>query len=1122
VSLDLVLDALGRAPSVQDLVGRLPGRGAALKLGGLPGSSGAVLAAWLVRALPQRLFVVVAPSPGDAERWLGDLNLLTDEAVALYPQREALGEDEPHYEIAGERAETIEALLRGRLRVLVTTARATAERTLVPAALEQLTLGLTVGARQPLREVVAALERMGYRRVPTVTEVAEFSVRGGIVDVYGFGMAAPARAEWWGDEISSLRGFDLTSQRSLEELRQVTVLPITTQGVRDAVEAGSDVGLEAGAGEVRGGLGLAGLGQPAPGLPAPTAPTTGPRRRTLLELLPAETVLIEEATGPDGDEVARAWREAAHHLEIARKLGEEVPSRDAIFEDPACWRERLVSFARLLLRDEPVEHQIGFFPPERVDRDLNRLRSLLHGSPPTLILCDNEGQMERLEELLEEHGRPSSAVLAVGALEGGFVMPSLRVLTDHEIFRRARRLRRTRRYRQAAPSAATGTLTLGDYVVHLDHGIGIYRGIDTVTVGESTLEVAVVEYEGGDRLNVPLYRLDQLERYRAAGDDGERPPPRIHRLGGASWQRVRERTRQAIKQMAAELLDLYARRQVTGGYAFPPDTRWQRELESSFLYEDTPDQRTATEDIKRDMELPKPMDRLLVGDVGYGKTEVAVRAAFKAVQGGKQVAVLVPTTILAEQHGRTFLERLADYPIKTEVLSRFRTVKEQKQALDRMATGEIDIVIGTHRLLSKDVVLKDLGLLIVDEEHRFGVKHKERLKAIRLAVDVLTLTATPIPRTLHLSLSGLRDLTLIETPPRDRSPILTFVEPWDDGLLEEAFARELDRGGQVFVVHNRIETIETIAARVRALAPRAQVGVAHGQMPADGLEEVMRRFVSGEVNILVSTMIVESGLDVPNANTMVVHDAHRFGLAQLYQLRGRVGRSHRRAYCYLLVPDTIDADAEERLKVLEHHTDLGAGYRIALKDLELRGAGNLLGAEQSGHAQAVGFDLYLRWLEETVRALRGQGRADQPLPPDVVLDRPAHLPDGYVPDDDVKLDLYRRLARSTSSGEIDRLRDEMRERFGPLPAEAETLLDMARLRVTGAALGLQHVLVRGEEARLTFRAGTQPRLAGLTAALDDVQLAAEVRRTVPLSLRLVRLGGEQMTPALVRALRAVT
>ncbi|MDP9144586.1 MAG: transcription-repair coupling factor, partial [Actinomycetota bacterium] len=726
------------------------------------------------------------------------------------------------------------------------------------------------------------------------------------------------------------------------------------------------------------------------------------------------------------------------------------------------------------------------------------------------------------EELLEEGARyRTGASLAIGALDGGFVMPSLRVLTDHEIFRRARRLRRARRYRQAAPSFATGALTVGDYVVHLDHGIGIYRGIQTIMVGESTLEVAIVEYEGGDRLNVPLYRLDQLERYRSAGEDGDRPPPRIHRLGGSSWQRVRERTRQAIKQMAAELLDLYARRTVSAGYPFPPDAKWQRELESSFLYEDTPDQRKATEEVKTDMERPLPMDRLLVGDVGYGKTEIAVRAAFKVVQGGQQAAILVPTTILAEQHGRTFAERLADFPVKVEVLSRFRSAREQKQALARLAEGSTDIVIGTHRLLSKDVGFKDLGLLVVDEEHRFGVKHKERLKELRLAVHVLTLTATPIPRTLHLSLAGLRDLTLIETPPRDRSPILTFVEPWDDALLEEALARELDRGGQVFVVHNRIETIDTIAARVRSLAPRARVGVAHGQMPAEPLEEVMRGFVAGEVDILVSTMIVESGLDVPNANTMVVHDAHRFGLAQLYQLRGRVGRSHRRAYCYLLAPDTIDPEAQDRLKVLEHHTELGSGYRIALKDLELRGAGNLLGAEQSGHAHAVGFDLYLRWLEETVRALRGAGSQEAPVPPEVVFDRAAQLPDHWVSDDETKLDLYRRLARAVATGEIDELRREMRERFGPLPVEAEHLLDLSRLRVLGAALGIQHIMVRGDEARVTFRAGAAPRMAGLASALDEVQLAVDVRRTVPLSLRLERLGGEAMIPALVRALGVV-
>jgi transcription-repair coupling factor (superfamily II helicase) len=1088
VSLETILDALGRSPAAQDLLARLPGRGAAISLAGLPGSSGAVLAAWIARSLPQRLLTVIAPTPSEAERWLSDLHALTDLKVALYPQRESLGEDEPHYEIAGERVETLEALLSGRLRLLVTTARATAERTRIPTALAEMRLRLRAGERRPLTEVARSLEAMGYRRVPTVTEVAEFSVRGGIIDVYGFGMSDAARCEWWGDELNSLWVFDLTSQRSIRQIDEISILPVAAPD-----PAGRD------------------------------STSSSSTRQSLLELLPSDTLIMEEAPGPDRDEVLRAWREAEHHLEVARRLGEDVPSRAALFEEPQGWQKNLEGFPRLLLGDHAVpDIQMGFLPPEKVDRNLNRLRAVLGSEQPSLILCDNEGQLERLDELLHEGGgRGVHATLAIGSLDGGFVLPSLRVLTDHEIFRRARRLRRARRYRQAAPSAATGALTVGDYVVHLDHGIGIYRGIGNVTVGGGVLEVAIVEYEGGDRLNVPLYRLDQLERYRAAGDDGERPPPRLHRLGGASWQRVREKTREAIKALAAELLDLYARRQVTAGFAFPPDTRWQRELESSFLYEDTPDQVKATEQVKRDMELPKPMDRLLVGDVGYGKTEIAVRAAFKAIQGGKQVAVLVPTTILAEQHGRTFIERLVDYPVKIEVLSRFRTAKEQKQAIARLASGETDIIIGTHRLLSKDVVFKDLGILVVDEEHRFGVKHKERLKELRLSVDVLTLTATPIPRTLHLSLAGLRDLTLLETAPRDRSPILTFVEPWDDALLEEAFARELDRGGQVFVVHNRIETIDTIAQRVRSLAPRAKVGVAHGQMPADELEQVMRGFVAGEVDILVSTMIVESGLDVPNANTMVVHDAHRFGLAQLYQLRGRVGRSHRRAYCYLLASDQIAPEAEDRLKVLEHHTDLGSGYRIALKDLEIRGAGNMLGAEQSGHAHAVGFDLYLRWLEETVLGLRGQGTIEHPAPPDVVLDRPAHLPEGFVPDDEVKLDLYRRLARATSSGEIDELRAEMRERFGPLPEEAENLLYMARLRVLGASMGLQHVLIRGDEARLTFRQGASPRLAGLTRALDDVQLSAEVRRTVPLSMRLLRLGGEALTPALARALAAV-
>src|SRR6266508_2594180 len=1088
MSLDFLLQRFHDLPATRSLIERLPSPGKRIGVGGLPGSSPAVLTATLARALPQRVFTVVAPTPADGERWLADLQtLLGPDTTALYPQRESLGAEEPHYELAGERIETLEALLRGAVRVLITTARASAERTAVPAALEQARLVVGTKEERSLTDTTQRLAEMGYARVPTVTEVAQYSVRGGILDVYGFGMATPARIEWWGDEVASVRSFDLDTQRSGDTLDRVTVLPVRAESVQGQVGAQH----------------------------------AAPLRTNLLALLPTDTVVVTDQESAVEREVERAWADAAHHLEVARRMGEEPPPRDELLLEPAAWRTRLAGLARVAVSDAETEQRFPLAPPEHVDRDLKRLRQIVAEPPPTVILCDNEGQLERLEELLG----PDRATLAVGALDGGFNLPTLRVLTDHEIFRRARRLRRPRRYRSAVTTAASRPLTPGGYVVHLEHGIGIYRGLQTIAVGAdgATLEVAVVEYEGGDRLNVPLYRIDQLEPYRTVGD-GDAPPPRLHRLGATTWQRQRDKTRAAILAMAAELLDLYARRQLATGFSFPPDTLWQRELESAFLYEDTPDQRRASDEVKRDMERARPMDRLLVGDVGYGKTEVAVRAAFKAVQAGKQVVMLVPTTILSEQHGRTFRERLADYPVRIEVLSRFRSAKEAKQATTRMARGEVDVVIGTHRLLSRDVTFHDLGLLIVDEEHRFGVRHKERLKALKLAVDVLTLTATPIPRTLHLSLAGLRDLTLLETPPKDRSPVLTFIEPWDDGLIEEALARELDRAGQVYFVHNRIETIDTIAERVRALAPpRARIAVAHGKLREAELDAVMARFVRGEVDILVSTMIVESGLDVPNANTMIVNRADQLGLAQLYQLRGRVGRSHRRAYCYLLVPDQVDADAEARLQVLEHHTDLGSGYRIALRDLELRGAGNLLGGEQSGHAQAVGFETYLRWLQETVDALSGQGDqgSGKRVPPEVILDQPAHLPDAYVPDEAAKLDLYRRLARLEQPCEIQAVREELRDRFGPLPDEAQCLLFVSELRALGAQTGLETVLIKGEEARLTFRRDAHPHLAGLRVALDAVQFEADVRRTTPLSLRLRRLGGEAIAPGLVRALTAV-
>ncbi|UCG86664.1 MAG: transcription-repair coupling factor [Gemmatimonadota bacterium] len=1103
--LPLVLDWFRGLSATRGLIGQLPDRGELLAVAGLPGAAGAALVAVLSEEQPQRTFLVVAATPADAERWHADLTVLLGEAARLYPQREALGEEEPHFEIAGERVETIWDLLQGRARVLLTTLPATVELTRMARAVVNARVDLRRDESVDMSSVIDRLEQMGYERTASVLDVAQFAVRGGIVDVYGFGMSAPARIEWWGNTVASLRAFDLDTQRSQQEIDRVSLLPVAPLGSRPGAEVPDD------------GIGL--------GI-----------RQSLLDLLPPDTLVVTEPAVDTGA-VRRVWDEAQHHLKVAMRRGEDVPARSEVFLSPEAWSERWSRLARLAIAGESEggcrtrESLVAFDlrPPPEIGRDMKRLARAVRGAP-TLILCDNEGQLERLEELLSESDRPGERLapdltLALGSLSGGFVLPGLTVLTDHEIFRRARRIRRARRYRQATVSDSVGSLTPGDYVVHLEHGIGVYRGMQTIELGGGAeIEVAVLEYEGGDRLNVPLYGLDQIEPYRVAGDDESRPPPRIDRLGGTRWRRQRAKTEAAIRQLAAELLELYARRQVARGFAFPPDTRWQRELESSFLYEDTPDQRRATEETKRDMERSQPADRLVVGDVGYGKTEVAVRAAFKAAQASKQVAVLVPTTILAEQHGRTMGERLAEYPVRVEVLSRFRTAAEQRNVLQGIAQGTVDVVIGTHRLLSPDVVFRDLGLLVVDEEHRFGVKHKERLKALRLEVDIITLTATPIPRTLHMALSGLRDLTLIETAPRDRSPVLTFVEPWDDELLEEVLARELDRAGQTYFVHNRIETIQTVGERVRRLLPRGRgvVEIAHGRMRERDLDAVMRRFVAGEIDVLVSTMIVESGLDVTNANTMIVHQADQCGLAQLYQLRGRVGRGHRRAYCYLLVPDNVQPEAERRLKVLEHHTELGSGYRIALRDLELRGAGNLLGAEQSGHAHAVGFDLFMRWLNETVRALKGGQPGEEAPAPEVILDAPAYLPEAYVPDDDAKLEFYRRLARSGQLCEIGDLRDELRDRFGPLPEQAERLLVVSELRRLGAKLGIEAIIVRGDEARLKFRTGTAPRLTRLASAMDEVQFAADVRRTVPLYLRLTRLGGVPIDIGLVRALAAVS
>jgi transcription-repair coupling factor (superfamily II helicase) len=1107
----LLIDSFQTVPAFRELADALPRAGEAVTAAGLAGSSPLVLAAALHRARRERLWVLVAARPEDAEQAAADLEALLGEgAVYLYPQRESLPyeEAEPHLEIGGARVEALEALLSGRASLLVTTARAMQELSPAVEGLDDLRLELGVGQRVRLPELAETLEGMGFERAATVEEVGQFALRGGIVDVFGFGAPEPARIEFFGDEIESIRFFDILTQLSVSSVEKLELLPVDLRPAGEGGGASSHLGQR------------------------PSHNGGEPERKSLLDYLPGETVIVHLSGGGTEPELQRTWSEVLrlHEAEAARGTRPEPPER--LFLPAHEAGARLARLPQLFVEEaagRPVRATFRFraLPPEPIDRDMPRLGELLRNGAgkgeQTLILCDNQGQLERLQELLDEFKVARYTELGIGSLAGGFVLadaaPPLRLLTDHEIFRRTRRLRRRRRFRGGAALESIAALKPGDYVVHMDHGIGQFRRMEQVRVGEEVFETLVIEYAGGELLRVPVHRVDLIERWVSDSDEPG-AAPRVHRIGGKEWSRARQKTQKAIQEMTAELLELYAARSAEQGFAFGPDSRWQREMESAFLFEDTPDQRQATEDVKKDMESPRPMDRLICGDVGYGKTEIAIRAAFKAVQDGKQVAVLVPTTILAEQHLHTFSERLADFPVRIEALSRFRTAKEQAEVLGRLKEGTVDVIIGTHRLLSPDVTFRDLGMLVIDEEQRFGVKHKEILKQLRKTVDVLTLTATPIPRTLHFSLLGLRDMTLIQTPPRDRQPVITHVLPWTDAIIEDAIRRELDRGGQVFFVHNRVETIGVVAQRVQRLVPDAAIGVAHGQMREKELEAVMTRFLDGEVDVLVATAIIESGLDVPRANTLLVNRADQFGLSQLYQIRGRVGRSHHRAFCYLLIPDEVQEDAERRLRVLEHYTELGSGYRIALKDLELRGAGNILGAEQSGFVHAVGLDTYLRLLDDTIKQLRGgNGKAPQKGLAEVSVDGAALIPDAYVADEAQKLHFYRRLAREESVDGVEAMRRELRDRYGPLPEEVETLLATQSLRLVGGELGVERILVRPWDVRLNFRTGVVPRMSALQKTLTRYQFAVDVRRPLPLSLTLTRHGTEPIIHTIVAALR---
>ncbi|MFO7655320.1 MAG: transcription-repair coupling factor [Candidatus Krumholzibacteriia bacterium] len=1070
------------------------------------GAASLLLAGWFEQT--NRTALVVTPSAEGAAQLAEDLEAwLGPEPVAFLPPQEVLAFDRnsPDPALVGDALVALTRLREGPPCLVVTALYGVRQRVIAPSRLAASTLRLRVGDRHDREELCGRLHERGYRPAGVVARMGDFAVRGGLLDVYAPG-DDPLRIEFFDDEIVSLRTFDVETQRSSGKSDRARVLPVShlvlDDDARLEVLARLEVARNAGRLDPDEFDDLeARLEQRLPndGLEAflPWAAPTA----TVSDYLPEGSAVFW------WDPVRLGVQSDLLDAELPR-LAESRRRRDAVVPEVAelvVPRERLMDsrLPQALLTGSWIEGDesgwwLGRRPGERLaldtqqpelrGGDVARLREDLlrreAAGEQILLLCDNRGQAQRLGDLLEDtEGLVPAARPELGTLTSGFLWPDLAMgaITDHELFERYRRPARVRR-RSAQLVKERASLRPGEFVVHLDYGVGRYRGLKRIEVEGSERECLLIEYAGSDRVYVPVENLDKVERYTS---DTEAQPT-LAKLGTATWLRVTKRARKAIRAMAVELLQLYAARQELQGHAFSADGSLLRALEESFVHEETPDQLTAIADVKRDMEQAQPMDRLVCGDVGFGKTEVALRAAFKAVQDGKQVAVLCPTTLLAHQHGETFSERFRDFPVSVATLSRFKSPKQQREVTAAAREGKLDIVIGTHRLLSRDVRFADLGLLIIDEEHRFGVRHKERIKELRKQVDVMTLSATPIPRTLYMALMGARDMSLIATPPRDRLPIQTELCAFDEEILTEAILRELHRGGQVFFVHNRIETIGATADLLRRLLPHVRIEYAHGQMKEDELEKIMTRFLAHDFDLLVTTAIIESGLDMPRVNTIVIDRADRFGLAQLYQLRGRVGRSHHRAFAYLMTPqgEALTPDARRRLAALEEFQALGSGYHIAMRDLEIRGAGNLLGEEQHGHMEAIGFDLYCRLLEETVAELRG-GDGVGVLDVKVDLRMPAYLPDEYVGDPQQKMDLYRRLARLREPGAIGRLRDEFHDRYGPPPEPVEHLLASHRVRMLAARNGVEEVRASRSGVDFFFAGGREPSpdtIRGLMAA----------------------------------------
>ncbi len=1118
--LDKLLQLYNDSPKTREMTQSIANGAKLVQIEGLAAAAKGFLLAGLF-AQTQRTILLVTYTYEQAERIAEDIPLygIPRDQVLFFPPSDAMIYEEgaPNFSVIGERMGVLHALATGRTVVVVAPINAALRRTMPRSILRESCREIRVGEELDMDELVEQLVKMGYERTDVVDGNGEFSRRGGIVDVFASSEEKPLRIELFGDEIESIRHFDSATQRSTDKIESALLLParevlMTEDSAQKALakikkelaaqlESTSDKeSAKRLADKVNDDVtrleNLAYFDEIEFYLPY-----LHPDEVSLFDFIPPDALvaldepmqikshweqheekMLETLINRAGKGLLLASQKRQHvpfEATIKHALANRQGLSFALLPRPVQWAK---SDVEIQIESKPMDSFTG-----HIEAAADQIKTWL-GNNQTVVVASQ--QDKRMAEILAEFDVPavqledvlalpstiddprSASYVAHAPLRSGFKLPgaNLVVLTDSEIFGAQRMHRARKTSHEGIPISSVLDLKEGDYVVHISHGIGFYRGITKLKTGGVEREYLLLEYAQNDKLYVPSEQIDRVQKYIG----GEGTPPTVHRLGGSEWQRTTAKVKKSVQEMAKELVELYAWRQALGGYAYGPDTPWQQEMESAFPFNETPDQLGAIQDVKRDLEHTKPMDRLICGDVGYGKTEVAIRAAFKVVGDGKQVAVLCPTTVLAQQHYNTFSERLAAFPITVELMSRFRTSKEQKEVAEGVKFGTVDIVIGTHRLLSKDIEFKDLGLIVVDEEQRFGVKHKEKLKQIRKTVDALTMTATPIPRTLHMSLAGIRDMSIINDPPEGRQPIKTFVREAESSTVRDAIVRELDRGGQLFFVHNRVENIGHVADQVQKLVPYARIDVAHGQMGESELERVMMDFYEHKFDILVCTVIIESGLDIPNANTIIINDADRLGLAQLYQLRGRVGRSDRQAYAYLLYkPDKMLSEiAEKRLDAIREFTDLGSGYRIAMRDLEIRGAGNLLGAEQSGQMAAVGFDLYCQLLSKAVSELKGEDVEEIELPP-VELPIDAYIPQGYMPTEAHRILFYKKMAAVKSKDDVQAVQDELEDRFGDPPKPVWNMLAIIRLRLRCHQLGISSISTFRNQIQVNFGVGVR-------------------------------------------------